>query len=411
MMIKIGTYCSIFFVFFFASCKTLFKKSPYQTYVLALKNTGLDKTSMGKQWLSIGENVLINPNGELKFPFREEIFFRQEKPVAIAYQIPYKKSSKIKFSISSAGQNGVFVDLFESLEAKKSLISEYIKDTSFIYENNRDEIIILRLQPQLLINEHVIVEIVDQPKLGFPVQNGKNADIKSFWGVDRENGLRKHEGIDIFNKRGTPILAVEDGIINNVKITNLGGKVVWQRIGLMGPSIYYAHLDSQLVTEGQRVRKGEVLGLMGNTGNAYSTSPHLHFGIYASGEAIDPIDYVFKKDSVPTKVKSESKYLGEELMVTDKEGVIPINVIAVSTNNITVRDYKGNIFQNDKLNISNQKIKLFADDDMKYFLDEPANNGIAIGKFEPTENYKVLGFVSSFIYLEQKNIKGWVLKK
>lgn len=410
-MTKIGLYISVLSILLFASCKTIFKTSPYQSYVQSLKNTGLDVTSMGKQWISVGESVLNNPNTQIKFPFKEEIFFRQEKPAAVAYQIAYKKSSKIKFSINTSDQHGVFLDFFESQENKKSILSEYLKDTTFTYENNSDQVIVLRLQPHLLINEHVTVEIVEQPKLAFPVQNGKNNDIKSFWGVDREDGARKHEGVDIFNKRGTPILAVEDGTIDRVQTTNLGGKVVWQRLGLMGPSIYYAHLDSQLVSDGQKVSKGEVLGLMGNTGNAISTSPHLHFGIYTSGGAIDPIAYIQIKDTIPGKVKIESKYLGKELMVKEKEGILPVHILAVSTNSITYQDYTYEVNQKENLNINNQKIRLVANTDAAYLLDSPKSEAVPIAKFEPKESYLVLGSLNSFIYLEQKNIKGWVLAK
>ncbi len=366
---------------------------------------------MGQKWMNIGESVLSNPNSELKFPFKEEIFFRQDAPAAIAYQIAYQKSKKIKISISTSGKNGIFLDFFEGIENRKSITSEYLTDTTLIYESDKDQVLLLRLQPQLLINEHVIVEIVEQPKLGFPVKNGNNKDIKSFWGVDREGGARKHEGVDIFNKRGKPILAVADGTINRVKITNLGGKVVWQRLGLMGPSIYYAHLDSQLVTEGQKVKKGEVLGLMGNTGNAISTSPHLHFGIYTSGGAINPLDYIFKTDTIPGKVKPENKYLGKEIMIKDKGGVLPVTLLAVSTNNITYQDYSTKIIQKESLDINRQKIKMSADPDAVYLFESPDKEATPIGRFSPSKSYAVLGYKIDFLYLEQNDVKGWVSKK
>ena len=59
-----------------------------------------------------------------------------------------------------------------------------------------------------------------------------------------------------------------------------------------GLSLYYAHLDSQLARSGQSVRAGDTIGLMGNTGNARTTPPHLHFGIYSSGGAINPLPFV-----------------------------------------------------------------------------------------------------------------------
>lgn len=393
------------------SCKTIFKTLPYQSYKQSLKTTGLDATNMGQQWLKAGESVIINPNNQLKMPYKEEIFFREEQPSAIAYQILHKESSKLKFKITTSNKNGVFLDFFEGQENPKNIVSAYLKDTAFVYENNQDQVLILRLQPQLLTNEHVTVEIIEEPKFGFPVKNGKNNDIKSFWGMDRDGGERKHEGVDIFNKRGTPILAVEDGTISRVQITNLGGKVVWQRLGFAGPSIYYAHLDSQTVSEGQKVKKGEVLGLMGNTGNAITTSPHLHFGIYTSGGAVDPLNYISKKDSIPAKFVADSKYLGKELMLAEKDQVLPVKILAISTNNVTYQGYEGSVNRNEALNIYNKKIKQTANPSSAYLLEKPEVEAVATGKFDATKKYAVLGFKDSFVYLEQNNVRGWVAAK
>lgn len=67
----------------------------------------------------------------------------------------------------------------------------------------------------------------------------------------------------------------------------LGGNVVWLRDPARGLTHYYAHLDTVLVASGQRVRRGDTLGTVGNTGNARATPPHLHFGLYDGG-ALDP---------------------------------------------------------------------------------------------------------------------------
>jgi SH3-like domain-containing protein len=66
--------------------------------------------------------------------------------------------------------------------------------------------------------------------------------------------------------------------------------------------LYYAHLDKQIAEPGQRVRTGDTIGLVGNTGNARTTVPHLHFGIYTYGGAIDPFPFVNKVIRSPEKV-------------------------------------------------------------------------------------------------------------
>jgi murein DD-endopeptidase MepM/ murein hydrolase activator NlpD len=73
----------------------------------------------------------------------------------------------------------------------------------------------------------------------------------------------------------------------------LGGKVVWLWAPARRLSLYYAHLDEQAVTPGTRVSVGDVLGYIGNTGNARDTAPHLHSGVYAAlAGAVDPFPFV-----------------------------------------------------------------------------------------------------------------------
>ena len=127
--------------------------------------------------------------------------------------------------------------------------------------------------------------------LVFPVA-GKKSNIGSFWGDERDGGKRKHRGIDIFAKKGTPVVAISDGIIISKANTPRGGKVLWLRTLDYPLVAYYAHLDKQYAKEGQYVKKGEVLGTVGNTGNARTTPAHLHFGIYSLTRALNPLPYV-----------------------------------------------------------------------------------------------------------------------
>lgn len=140
------------------------------------------------------------------------------------------------------------------------------------------------------------------PALTFPVAGGSTRNVQSFWGDSRSGGQRRHEGNDIFAPRGTPTVAVADGRVYSTRIGGLGGKTVWLRDGEgRGLTYYYAHLDSQLVSRGQSVRRGDTLGLVGNTGNARTTPPHLHFGIYRDG-ARDPYPFLLGPDGQPKEV-------------------------------------------------------------------------------------------------------------
>ena len=134
----------------------------------------------------------------------------------------------------------------------------------------------------------------------FPVAS-KRSFVGSFWGAVRDGGRRKHEGIDIFAKKGTPVVAISDGIIVSRGTTPRGGKVLWLRSTSHAVTAYYAHLDQHKVKSGQFVRKGQVIGTVGNTGNAKYTPSHLHFGIYKFTGAVNPLPYVknSKKIVVP----------------------------------------------------------------------------------------------------------------
>lgn len=129
---------------------------------------------------------------------------------------------------------------------------------------------------------------LDAPSsLPVPVQGIAPRQLTDTWGAARSGG-RSHEGIDIFAKRGTPVLSATQGVVTRIGENTLGGQVVW----VMGPGRqmhYYAHLDGYAdIRRGQLVAPGDVLGFVGNTGNAKGTPPHLHYGIYAAGGALNP---------------------------------------------------------------------------------------------------------------------------
>jgi hypothetical protein len=139
-----------------------------------------------------------------------------------------------------------------------------------------------------------------EPTLGFPVAGRSIADVGSIFGDPRDGGARDHHGIDIFAPRGTPVVAATAGTVSRVEETSRGGRVVWLRDARRSQSIYYAHLDSQVVTNGERVEPGDTLGLVGNTGNARTTPPHLHFGVYSRGPQ-DPVPFVLPiRDRLPS---------------------------------------------------------------------------------------------------------------
>ena len=142
------------------------------------------------------------------------------------------------------------------------------------------------------------ISLITKAALEFPVAGKDARAIKSFWGDSRDGGRRSHKGNDIFAPKGTPLVAVADGKVYKVANGGLGGKTVWLRDRARGQSYYYAHLDTQFVRSGQYVQRGDTLGTVGNTGNARTTPPHLHFGVYARG-AYDPSPLLQPDDALP----------------------------------------------------------------------------------------------------------------
>ena len=114
------------------------------------------------------------------------------------------------------------------------------------------------------------------------------------WGGARSEG-RRHEGIDIFAQRGTPIHATTHGIVRKVGLDRLGGKVV-VIVGPGGAGHYYAHLEDYAdISEGDWVNAGDVIGYVGDSGNAKGTPPHVHYGIYINGSAVNPYPLLVKE--------------------------------------------------------------------------------------------------------------------
>ncbi|MEO8217219.1 MAG: M23 family metallopeptidase [Acidobacteriota bacterium] len=125
--------------------------------------------------------------------------------------------------------------------------------------------------------------------VAMPVQGLSVTRIDDSFGAPRDGGKRKHRGIDLFAPRGTPVLAVSDGYISFIGEQPKGGRCLWLSTE-EGVAFYYAHLDrwASGIYEGEIVRQGEILGYVGNTGNAATTSPHLHFGVIEDEEALNP---------------------------------------------------------------------------------------------------------------------------
>ena len=124
--------------------------------------------------------------------------------------------------------------------------------------------------------------------LPVPVDGIAAKGIADTWGGARSGG-RHHQGVDIFARRGTVVRSTTPGIVLRIADFGIGGKHVWV-FGPAGERHYYAHLDgwARGLAVGTRVDVGTPLGVVGDTGNAKGTPPHLHYGIYNVHGAHNP---------------------------------------------------------------------------------------------------------------------------
>jgi len=126
----------------------------------------------------------------------------------------------------------------------------------------------------------------------FPLQ--RSCYYTDTFGAEREGGKRTHQGTDLFDKKGTKIFSVCSGTVEKLGWNRLGGERVGIR-GRDGNYYYYAHLDSinRELWIGKKISQGELLGTMGNTGDAITTPDHLHFGIeLPDGQWVNPYSFL-----------------------------------------------------------------------------------------------------------------------
>jgi len=119
--------------------------------------------------------------------------------------------------------------------------------------------------------------------LRLPVDGLDRKDLRNTFADAR--GSRTHEALDILAPRGTKVRAVEDGRVQKLFTSKAGGLTIYEFDPTQTFTYYYAHLDryEDGLREGQMVKRGDVIGYVGSTGNASPDAPHLHFAIFRLG--------------------------------------------------------------------------------------------------------------------------------
>jgi murein DD-endopeptidase MepM/ murein hydrolase activator NlpD len=291
--------------------------APRAAYVTMLLRTGLSESVDARAWLRAADAVLDAAEAEAP-PFRRTVALGPAAGggSALGYRVTVPQGRRLSIAVAfDAAAPGardpaalvsspapapapLFVDLFRvGPDERPALVASLPAGRrSLVHDVEAAGDYIVRAQAELAASGRATVAIRTLASLPFPVADVPRG-MQSGFGVDRDAGRRQHQGIDIFAPRGTPVRAVAGGIAR-AGSNRLGGTVVWVHAPAGGRTYYYAHLDRQAVGAVAMVAAGDVIGYVGNTGNARTTPPHLHFGIYDGG-AVDPWPFVQPDQAVP----------------------------------------------------------------------------------------------------------------
>lgn len=405
------------------------KKSPREEYASRIEQADLHITAMGKTWNSVGTMSLQRPSA-ISLPYLEKGYFAQDKPSAVAYRFQLRRGEMVNVAVTTVPATGLllFVELWQPRAGQdaKFLLAADTTGRNLQYEADDAGEYIVRVQPELLKSVEYSIKITTAASLAFPVRKEDKPRVTSFWGADRDGGARSHEGVDIFAKRLTPLIAAADGRITRVNENTLGGKVVFLQPSGKNYSLYYAHLDSQLVTAGQQVKTGDVVGLMGNTGNARTTSPHLHFGIYTGGGAVDPLPFIEQERREPEAISSPTITLGK-LMRTksattiyaqadNKSATIAkletadvLSISAATKNWYRVELPSGVTGFASSASLTNDTWKKQKLNASTRLLDTPDRNAPSLATVDAGSEVTILGKHSNYLLVRYNEQVGWVV--
>lgn len=405
-------------------------KTAHERYADKISNAGLKETLIGQSWFAASVKSLSQPL-TIRLPYRETGYFEATQPDAAGYRFSAKRGDKIFIQLHKKPVAGfsLFLDLWlpgNSTHPQLLAAADTTND-SITYEINKNGDYIIRLQPELLAGGEYTLEIRTGPSLQFPIAAAARPRISSFWGDARDAGARSHEGVDIFSTFRTPLLAAADGQVTSVTQNNLGGKVIFLRPNGKDFVLYYAHLDSQLVQQGQRVQAGDTIGLMGNTGNARNTPPHLHFGIYASGGAIDPLPFIETKHTEPASIQvptSDLKTLRRSVrnaiihiapekqaasLLTPPAGtLLQLRSATGAWYKVKLPDGREGFVAGESVNPINTPLRTYKTDSTQMLQDTPSPLASTKALITSNNTIRVLGIFENYHFVQAGDKQGWI---
>ena len=273
---------------------------PHQAAGYQLALTRLPDDEAARAWVAAADGALLAPRAVQLPLFAAGELAAAQPAVGYAFSVPAGRRLTVSVKRVDEERGELFVDVFKATGQRRDRLTGSLPRGElepFSIDILEAGDYVLRIQPRLGVSAAYSVDLSAQALLAFPVAGVDGRAIWSGFGAERDGGRRAHRGVDIFAARGTAVLAATDGWVTRVETTQRGGNVVWMQPLFGNMRVYYAHLDEQWVEPGEFVLAGQPLGAIGNTGNARTTPPHLHFGVYVRqpgvrGGARDPADFL-----------------------------------------------------------------------------------------------------------------------
>ncbi len=408
--------------------------TPRDVYELGLQEAGLNETALGRDWLRVAKHSLERP-APIQTPYREVTYLDPSRAVAIAYRVELARGQRLVAKVETATPTEelqIFLDLFYELDSLGSVNLVRSADSlswEVEYVARRPGNYILRMQPELLRGGRFTMTMSAHASLAFPVAGHDLGAVRSGFGAPRDDGRREHHGLDIFARRGTPVLA---GVAGQARpsTNGLGGNIVWLRDNENGRSLYYAHLDRWAFERRRWVEPGDTIGFVGNSGNARTTPPHLHFGIYWRGAgAVDPYPQLYESPNQPATFAGELGWVGEFARVPGSGVALrsrpstratvlselpqhaSFEILAGSGSWYRVRlpDAREGFVPRQRVELMDTPVRLLTVAEGSAILSGPSSVAVAQDTVVPGETVPLLGTYGDYYLVENdKGVLGWV---
>ena len=414
--------------------------TPHEHYEYAIREVGLERTALGYEWITASREALTKAL-RIQPPYEEIGYLDPLEAAAMGYRVEVDRGQVLLVEVQIDGdgdaaggqRNRIFLDLFRARDDtlrphRHEAFADTLAPPRLAYFVRRGGEYVVRVQPELLRGGRYRIRIVRAASLTFPVEGRDISSIRSVFGDPRDGGGREHHGVDIFAPRGTPVVAATDGRVRSTRTGGLGGKVVWLR-DVFGQSLYYAHLDRQVVRRGDSVRAGDTLGFVGNTGNARTTPPHLHFGIYSRGP-YDPFPALRAVPSTPPRLTADTARVGAwarttvdglRLRATPSTRATPLRTLGRYTPMLVVGgsgrwyrvvlpDATMGFVLAQSMESAGRPLRHAELTDGGVLLDRPLASGAVVDSLGPGGHVFVLGSFGGFLYVQSpKGRAGWLV--